>query len=350
MFGSRKSIASILIGLLAFIAYLWFFVGFDGLFKLLEHVNQTQYWLHYVAAIGALLLSILFDSMSWHNLLKALAVKIKLTKVVLFNWIGNFVEMIVPGATIGGEVTRIYLTQKESKEDLGTTAASVLSARMLNASVLLVGMVAGSFTLIVTGQMPGYLTTTLVLTLAGSTLLITAILVLAVKEGSSQKFISLIFRLAGKVYKNKAKLSQLGKKLDDSLLAFGAAFKEYKKSPHKLVKPIFFAILSWFFTLFVYLMVFYSLDYTAISIADLAVIYTIATTVETLSAGVPVGVVEITLISLFTLYGVPTLIGGAATTLTRVLTFWCQILVGYPIVQWTAAKHLRTDQDVLQKR
>jgi len=75
-----------------------------------------------------------------------------------------------------------------------------------------------------------------------------------------------------------------------------------------------------------------SLEYTDISIASLAVIYTIATTVETLTAGLPVGVVEITLINLFALYGVPIVIGGAATTLARILTFWCQILVGYPLV------------------
>ena len=88
-------------------------------------------------------------------------------------------------------------------------------------------------------------------------------------------------------------------------------------------------------------MVFYSLEYTDISIASLAVIYTIATTVETLTAGFPVGVVEITLINLFALYGVPIVIGGAATTLARILTFWCQILVGYPLVQYTATKYLR---------
>lgn len=73
---------------------------------------------------------------------------------------------------------------------------------------------------------------------------------------------------------------------------------------------------------------------------DLATVYCIVTTVETLTAGFPVGAVEVTMTSLFSLYGVPIAVAGAATTLTRLLTFWCQIIVGYPLVEWIGAKSL----------
>jgi uncharacterized membrane protein YbhN (UPF0104 family) len=69
-------------------------------------------------------------------------------------------------------------------------------------------------------------------------------------------------------------------------------------------------------------------------------VYCVSSTVETLTAGFPVGAVEITLISLYSALGVPVVIAGAATTLTRLLTFWCQIIVGYPILQFTELKNV----------
>ena len=83
-----------------------------------------------------------------------------------------------------------------------------------------------------------------------------------------------------------------------------------------------------------------SLNFTRSSVIDLASIFFIVTTVETGTAGFPVGAVEVTMTSLFTLYGVPIVVAAAATTLTRLLTFWCQALVGYPLVEWIGVKFL----------
>ncbi len=87
-------------------------------------------------------------------------------------------------------------------------------------------------------------------------------------------------------------------------------------------------------------MVFYSLDFTAITLVDLALVYCVASTVETITAGFPVGAVEITMISLYSVLGVPLGIAGAATTLIRLLTFWFQVIAGYPIFHLTGFKHL----------
>jgi uncharacterized protein (TIRG00374 family) len=103
---------------------------------------------------------------------------------------------------------------------------------------------------------------------------------------------------------------------------------------------MFYAVIAWVFTLLVYLMVFYSLEFTTISLIDLAMVYCVSSTVETLTAGFPVGAVEITMISLYSALGVPLVIAGAATTLTRLLTFWFQIIVGYPIFQFTGLKDI----------
>ena len=67
-------------------------------------------------------------------------------------------------------------------------------------------------------------------------------------------------------------------------------------------------------------------------------VYCISSTVETLTAGFPVGALEITMISLYSALGVPLVIAGAATALTRLLTFRFQIIVCYPIFQLKGLK------------
>jgi uncharacterized membrane protein YbhN (UPF0104 family) len=131
----RKTIGFMTLGLVAFVLYLWLFVGFDGLFMLLSQINIYQYSLFIGLAVAALFAAVIFDSLIWDSLLKSLSVKVKLRKLVLYNWIGNFVELIIPAATVGGEVARIALAQKETKNDTGIAAATVLGSRIISTFV-----------------------------------------------------------------------------------------------------------------------------------------------------------------------------------------------------------------------
>jgi uncharacterized membrane protein YbhN (UPF0104 family) len=88
------------------------------------------------------------------------------------------------------------------------------------------------------------------------------------------------------------------------------------------------------------MMVFYPLNFKAITLPSLAVVYFVSSTVETLTSGFPAGTVEITMINLYSALSIPMVIAGAATNLSRLLTFWCQFLVGYPLLQFTELKQL----------
>ena len=105
-----------ILGLAAFTLYLWFFVGFNGLFSFLSKLNLYQYSLFYTLAAVAFFLAVVFDSLIWHSLLSSLSIKIKLRKIMLYNWIGNFVELVIPTATVGGELTRIVPGSKRNKK------------------------------------------------------------------------------------------------------------------------------------------------------------------------------------------------------------------------------------------
>jgi uncharacterized protein (TIRG00374 family) len=334
----RKTLALMAIGLVAFMLYLWFFIGFDGLLMLLGHLNVYQYSLFFALAIGALFAGVVFDSLIWHSLLDLLKVKVKLRKLILYNWIGNFVELIIPGATIGGEVARIALSQKETKHDTGIAAATVIGSRLISTFVYTGGLFLGFLLLLLTHQLPPYLIAPVVLVILGTSAVISCIFLIAFRAGAVDKIVQVTMWVIKRVSKSPARLQSIEEKLRNTLTSFSAVFKTFKSHPRQLVKPTLYAVIAWIFNLIVYLMIFYAFDFTALSIFDLATVYCIVTTVETLTAGIPVGAVEVTMINLFALYGVPLAIAGAATTIVRLLTFWCQILIGYSLVEWIGAK------------
>ena len=328
------------LGLVAFILYLWFFVGFEGLFSLLSKLNVYQYLLFFSLAIVALFLGIIFDSLIWHSLLDSLSVKVRFRKILLYNWIGNFVELIIPGATIGGEVVRIALAQKETKHDAGIAAATVLSSRIISTFVYSGGLIIAFISLLLTHQLPVFLITPVILVAAGTAGVLAVIFVVAFRPSAVEKLVSVSMWVVRRLIKNPQRIEGLSEKIRNALLSFSEVFKTLKSNPRFLIKPVIFAVAAWMFNMVVYLMIFYALDFTSISLIDLATVYCIVTTVETLTAGFPVGAVEVTMVSLFSVYGVPIAVAGAATTLTRLLTFWCQIIVGYPLVEWMGVESL----------
>jgi uncharacterized protein (TIRG00374 family) len=338
-FVGRKSIALMALGLVAFILYLWIFVGFDGLFRLLSGLNILQYSMFFSLAVLALFLAVFFDSLIWHSLLSSQSVKVKFRRIFLYNWIGNFIELIIPSATVGGEVARIALISKDTK-DTGVAAATVIASRVTSEIVYSSGLLVGVLLLLLSNQLPVYLITPVILVATGSASVLVLLFLVVFVNSAVGKIVNFSMFVAKRFIKNPERLNSIKEKIESTLLSFREVFRSLKKHPRKLVKPTIFAIITWVCYLFLYLMIFYSLNFTSISIIDLASVYCIITTVETLTAGFPVGAVEVTMINLFALYGVPLAVAAAATTLTRLLTFWCQALVGYSMVQWIGAKSL----------
>jgi uncharacterized membrane protein YbhN (UPF0104 family) len=124
-----------IVGLIAFILYLLFFGDIRGFINLLSTLDLKSYAFFYSLAIFAVFTAIFFDSLLWYTLLDALHVRIKFTKIMLYNWIGNFVEMILPCETVCGEAARIYLSQREPEGNAGVSSATVISSRLLSTSV-----------------------------------------------------------------------------------------------------------------------------------------------------------------------------------------------------------------------
>jgi hypothetical protein len=57
-----------------------------------------------------------FLGAAWNSILRTLSIKITYRRAYLYYWVGYFSDLVIPCATIWGELTRFYLVQKETKK------------------------------------------------------------------------------------------------------------------------------------------------------------------------------------------------------------------------------------------
>jgi len=338
----KKSFAFMAVGLLVFILYLYFFVGFEEILVILQQVNPVDYFLYYSLTVAAIALSVLFYSMTWHELLKALSINIGLKKSFIYCWLGNFVDLVLPLETVTGEITRGYLVYNDLKNHFGKTVASLVCHRIISIFTTLSGLIVSSVYLLFRYRVEPYVLYLLSTVTVCTTATIMILFYLSVKEKAAEKLVNALIKLAAFLTRNRLKLVDLKEKAKSTLSVFHQGVKTFGKNPRYLVKPIVYSYVSWFFHLTIYFLVFYALGFSEIVryFPQMIIVFSISLSVQTIPVGLPVGLVEIVMTSLYVLFGIPPAISGIATSLIRVITFWFQILVGYIIVQLIGIKHI----------
>jgi len=338
---SMRSALLITAGLLAFMLYLYFFVGFDEIFIVLEQLNPVEYAFYYSLTFASILLSVFFYSMAWRELLEALSINVDRGRAFLYCLVANFVDLMVPLEAVTGEAARVYLLYRDSKEHLGENVASVVGHRIISNFFALSALIVSSISLVRYAESP-YTSYLLVLVIMGTAASILILLYLAVTEEAAGKLVNALMRLVEVVTRNRLKTTDLRDKAKTHLSFFHRGVRRLGEHPKHLIKAMVYTSISWCFHLAIFFLVFYALGYSGVSrfIPQMVVVYSLSLATQTIPVGLPVGLVEIVMTSLYTLFGVPPAVGGTATTLIRVVTFWFQIMVGYAVVQWMGSKTL----------
>ena len=335
----RKSIALMLAGLLVFIIYLYFFVGFAEILGVLQKVNPINYALFYSLAIITIIGSMLFYSMTWQELLKILSVKIKLRESFIYSWIANFVDLVIPVEAVMGEITRIYLVTRSSTEHAGRIVASTVIHRIISMTMVLAGLILGSTSLIFSYKLQEYVLNLLIIVEIGTVASTISILYLAARKEAAKGVVDPLLRLIAFLSRGRLKLDDLRSRAERTLSSFYRGIDLVSDRPLNLIKPIVFNFVAWFFHLAIYILVFYALGFN-VSLDISIIVYSISVAVQTIPIGLPVGLVEIVMTTLYELFGIQRALSGIATALIRIVTFWFQIIVGYAITQWFGIKAL----------
>lgn len=335
-----------ILGLVIFILYLYFFVGFNDIFLVIENVDLTRYLVYYSLAVGALLLVMFLWVLSWKTLLNALKIKVGMKKAFLYYWVGYFIDLVVPCQGVCGEAARMYLVRKETKDDYGAIAACGVTNRIAFYTVVTVGLSAGLVYLLSSATMPPVVLYILLVAWVGSVVHVGVLLYLALSSQAVSKLASLIFKALKFLRVKRYSSEETVQKTFHSLSLFHRGSTFFRKNPRHLILPFALQILSYALYIAVYALVISTLGFNFLVIDFFLVVYFLAGAIQDASAVFSVGALEIVLTSVFMFYGFGSAAeSGVTVAMLRSVTFWFPVIVGYIIIQVIGAKSVLAQRD-----
>jgi uncharacterized protein (TIRG00374 family) len=341
----KRTVPFLLVGILIFIAYLYFFADIPQTIAIIQSVDLF----YYGVAVTVLFLTMIINSLVWQYFLRPLSVKVPLRKTFLFTWIGVFVDLLVPAESISGDASKVYLMTKESSENAGKVVASVVSHRILAMLIALDSLIFSSIALYtIQYELPAFFLNLVLIIIVGTGITLFFMFLCILKETFTQRLIDAVLRFLSFVTKGRLKLERMRTKATKALTAFHGSIGVLLKNPKNLVAPILFSIVSWILSILLSYLVFVSLG-QQVDFVSITIVYSISVNIQSIPVGIPgeVGLVEIVMTSLYGLLGVEAGIAAAATVLIRLLWVWLRIIIGFVAVQWIdlkdLAKNLRQD-------
>jgi uncharacterized protein (TIRG00374 family) len=275
---------------------------------------------------------------SWRTLLGALSIKIGFRKAFAFYWIGYFLDLILPCQSVCGDVTRIYLVQKETQGNYGVIAAAGITNRLVAYSIVAGGLTTGLVYVLASPNVPEFARFFLMISWVGAMAFLSVLFYLALSKNAADKLVHFALRILKALHIRR--YSHPSPRLIQSLESFHDGFDFFRMHPRFLITPIIFQFFSFILNFGVYVLVFYSLGF-GYQLLDLyIVVYFLAGAIQDATAAFSVGGLEILLTSIFIFYGIAPALSVVAATILRSVTFWFPLIVGYIVVQVMGAKRL----------
>lgn len=320
-------------GLIAFGLYLYFYVGVNELLYSLQRITTFGYLFFFSLAIGSMVLALFLWTCAWRTILRTLSVNLGVKKAFMIFLIGYFLDLLIPSETIGSEVTRLYLVRNETNGDLGRIAASAITNRVVEYSIVTVGLFGSVIALISGGNVPSLVSGFLSAVLIGVVIYLAILLFLVLNERAAQVIVSWGIRLLRFLRVKRFSAPDAEEKSKMSLTIFYQGFQTFRQTPRKLIKPFIFQVLSFLFNLAVYVLVFEALGVHSPSFEFFVLVFFISSAIQGATAGLSVGSLDIVLVTVFMLYGIPAADSGIAVIVLRTATYWFPLLLSYVMVQ-----------------
>ncbi len=334
----KKASLLLAIGLIALAFYVYFSIGAFELVEAIRRIDLRVY------SLGAILVvaDVAVYSLAWQRFLKALSTNVKLKSAFLFSWASAFVDFIVPSESISGDVVRARLMYNELKGGSGKVTASVLTQRAVLTILPLAAFIVGFLSCIALYREAllstlGLLSIVAVATASSLTLLA----LLMGKRAWIERLTSSGLRLLEAISRKRLKAEGLSSKVANFLDSFYEAIETFKRHPKKLALPVTLSISAWFINLLIPFAVFASLGYP-VPFSVIIILHSIGAAIQSAPLGVPAetGIFEITMIWLYSSFGMPLDVSAAGVILTRVLTVWMKLALGFLALQWISLKAL----------
>ncbi len=338
-----------IVGLVVFVAYLYFFIGAEKILEVLRNVNSGQYAFFYALALVAVLASVFFWSAAWNTILRTLSVNVTYRRAYLYYWVGYFSDLVIPCATVCGELTRMYLVERQTKKNYGVLAASAITNRIVAYTIVTIGLYTGAILIFLKLGIPPIITNIFWVFVIGVTIYTAILLYLAFIKGAARNITNLYERIL-KTLRPKTYKESNSQHANESLANYYEGFRIFREKPRLLAKPLILHLISYLLGLSVYILIFYALGIPAPTPEFYVVIYFIATAIQDAAASFSVGSLDIILASIFLLYGLDSGVSGLAALLVRSAGFWFPLFVGFASVQLLGVRNLISQPPHLRRR
>jgi uncharacterized protein (TIRG00374 family) len=335
-----RTLPFLVFGLLAFILYLVFFVNIG---EMVATLKQTSLPIYSVALVATLIEVGLF-SLAWRYFLKPLSATLSFKRAFLYTWASSFIDLLIPAESVSGEISRIYFVTHDGVE-AGKAVASVVTQRILGTFLIVGTLVSGAlYLLIFQIPFPSLVQSLIYFVVAAATVFLCLISIVWFKENWTLNLIDKIIVSVERVTRGRWNLNAWRDQARKDTRTFYESIRSFSANPKKLIAPIAFSALSWFFSILVYYLVFAALGHATLNWAILIVVYSLVVALKAIPVGIPweFGVTEIAMTTLFAAFLGPAwlAIGAAATILIRIVSDLFRFVVGFGAIQWIGIKSL----------
>ena len=331
----------LILGLVAFIVYVYFFINPAQVIDILSETNLTIY----AAAFVAYALFALFSSLVWQGLLNCLSVKISKRTTLLFTWVGLFFEATIPQFGWSGEVSKTYMLTKDSNIDAGKIVASVVGQKIFTMTISIVALSMGLGLVLANYSLPLATTLLIAIILTLSILGVGIVYYVSIKPTATKTLLNWALKIA-LFFRKRWNPQNFISKTEEMLGNFHVGIGQLRANPKALVEPIVCAVTSFAFEVSVIFLTFMALGYP-VPVDKVLIVFTLTGALQTVGLTI-FGFTEIVMTSLFTFLGIPVALSFSVTLLTRVVNLWFRLIVSYSALQWAGIKIIRQTKQVPQ--
>lgn len=345
---TRKTLILPLIGIAAFLLYLYFFQA--DIPEIVATIQTADATIFSMAAMLIFIDTFLY-AMAWRTLLNHLSVKLSVLKAYLYVWYGTFMDLIIPAESISGEISRAYLITREQGNGVsGKVIASLVAHRLISTAIGLAILVAGVCLLLAESGLNSLIFNLSLFLICTTSFFLALLSLLCLKKNWTLKIIDRLLTVLEHLTRGKWKLTRFREDVIKAAEMFHESMWQFGRAPKIVAFSIVLSSLSWLSYLAVSYMVFIAIRFPASFRLWSTVLVTqaIVAAIKSIPMGIPfeVGLPEITMTTLYTLLGAPTGISVSvsvtATILNRLLTVWLRFFVSFAVQQWIEIKAAKT--------
>jgi len=322
-------------GVLALLLYMNYIVGLGSIVSQFEKTNLF----YYAAAFLTALASIMFFSLTWRSLLANLSIKINIRQALLFVYAKLFIDSLVPEpANITGDLVNAYLVSKVTGESSGRATAAVIGHKTLGIIITVGNLVAGLILLVSNYYLNRGILIVILFVLILLAFSLAILYYMSTRPQASRRVVYGLIGILCYILRGRWDLAKLQARADELLSAFHEGIQTLTARPKALIKPALFSILSWAFDVSTIFLVFMAIGYP-VSAAKVLIVYALTGSLQSMGVSF-IGVTEVIISTLYDILSIPLSVSLTATLLTRFITFWFRLLVGYGAFQYVGLKLL----------